>query len=67
MHSINLVVGAWQRGQITSISDLWLMVGHTIILRDLVAPLIYITSIVYFFLQVFLLRLVVFDIHKVVV
>ena len=34
MRSINLVVGAWQKGQITWISDLWLVVGHAI----MVAP-----------------------------
>ena len=47
VHSINLVVGAWQKGQITWIADLWLVVGHAIILIDLAAPLIYVTSIVY--------------------
>ena len=45
MRSINLVIGVWQKGQITWISDLWLVVGHAIILIDLAAPLIYITSI----------------------
>ena len=44
MRSINLVVGAWQIGQITWISDLWLVVGHVI---DPAAHLIYVTSIVY--------------------
>ena len=38
------MVGAWQKGQITWISDLWLVVGHTIILIDLAAPLIYVIS-----------------------
>ena len=47
MCSINLMVGAWQKGQITWIADPWLVVGHAIILIDLAAPLIYITSIVY--------------------
>ena len=47
VRSINLVVCAWQKGQITWISDLWLVEGHAIILIDLVAPLIYVTSIVY--------------------
>ena len=46
MRSINLVVGAWQKGQVTWISDLWLVVGHAIIDIDLAAPLIYVTSIV---------------------
>ena len=32
LHSINLVIGAWQMGQITWIADLWLVVGHAIIL-----------------------------------
>ena len=41
---INLVVSAWQKGQITY---LWLVVSHAIILIDLVAPLIYVTIIVY--------------------
>ena len=44
VRSINLVVGAWQKGQITWISDLWLVV---VIVIDLAAPLIYVTSIVY--------------------
>ena len=45
MCSINLVVGVctWQKGQITWIADLWLVVGHAIILIDLAAPLIYVT------------------------
>ena len=42
MRSINLMVGAWQKGQITWISDLWLVVA---ILIDLAASLIYVTSI----------------------
>ena len=45
MRSINLMVGAWQKGQITWISDLWLVVGHATILIDLAASLIYVTSI----------------------
>ena len=45
MHSINLMVGAWQEGQITWIADLWLVECHTIILIDLAASLIYVTSI----------------------
>ena len=46
MRSINLVVGVCT-GRITWIADLWLVVGHAIILIDLAAPLIYVTSIVY--------------------
>ena len=52
VRSINLVVGVWQNGQITWISDLWLVVGNTIILIDLAAPLIYVTSISYIDLMI---------------
>ena len=41
---INLMIGAWQKGQITWIAVLWLVVGHAILLIDPVALLIYVTS-----------------------
>ena len=45
--SIVFVKATLGRGLITWIADLWLLVGQAIIDIDLVAPLIYVTSIVY--------------------
>ena len=39
------------KGQITWIADLWFVVGQAIILIDLVAPLMYVISIVYLLLS----------------